>query len=435
MSIQKFHKILIAVLLVVVFVISFAICVDEQEQDYTPATLAPLVTPDGFIELTPTPTVTEFYSPSPTLVGAEPCSPNATPAETPEGHNECTHKYQYRYTIPATVFHDGCDIEGCIFCGKAREVNKTKMLVEGKVNEDKCTMIDYTKQALPLEEINGIKDNGISKLLFAISEGENRYAVRIKSNGVPVSSSKWYFLMYQHLYLQDYYRFSGHSRLGSITDIEVEATGAEKAVQDYQFVLRWGDRIIKELGITKNTLQKDAVRKINYYLVANWRYDYEGKFVTLRESIENNCGKCFCYTQAFSLLCHKCGICAYYEVNYERGHAYNFVVFSDGQRKYVDTTWNDALIGYEGETLTVFEFANRVWASDPQFLIQVKGTNRYLRKEEFLEGYIEKYLLLNHEPFLLAHSGWSLSDSEWIFDYLQLPQHTLIPPEISLTEE
>lgn len=103
-------------------------------------------------------------------------------------------------------------------------------------------------------------------------------------------------------------------------------------------------RILAEIGVTSGMKQKDAIIKINDYLVRTRYYEYDKSKVdgSPEFSIFNSAAVCHNYSMAFQMLCLHAGIeCHYYSSN-TMNHAWNKVYFSDGTYAWVDVCWNDS---------------------------------------------------------------------------------------------
>lgn len=123
---------------------------------------------------------------------------------------------------------------------------------------------------------------------------------------------------------------------------------AKKVVQENKEIKRRVKRIIKSLGITKDTTQYDAVIRINNYLVENIEYkDLSARYdmCSTYAALKSKKGVCYDYAVCFQALAQYCGIKAGYVDCYVRGyddgyHASNTVKLQ-GDELYLDVCWND----------------------------------------------------------------------------------------------
>lgn len=107
---------------------------------------------------------------------------------------------------------------------------------------------------------------------------------------------------------------------------------------------------IKECGISKGMLQKDAIIKFNKYISNKVEYDFENYTHDIASFFEKRKAICNSYSQVFELMCRTVGIDARFVngVVPEGLHAWNEVEFSDGSKYYFDTCWNDSPITVNG---------------------------------------------------------------------------------------
>ncbi len=107
---------------------------------------------------------------------------------------------------------------------------------------------------------------------------------------------------------------------------------------------------IKECGIEKGMLQRDAIVKFNEYICQRVRYDNETYKWSLTAFFDEGKAICNSYAQVFELLCRTVGInCEFMggSVNVDghtEKHAWNKVTFAGGIVAYFDVCWNDGEI-------------------------------------------------------------------------------------------
>ncbi len=107
---------------------------------------------------------------------------------------------------------------------------------------------------------------------------------------------------------------------------------------------------IKECGIEKGMLQRDAIVRFNEYICQRVKYDNETYKWSLTAFFDEGKAICNSYAQVFELLCRTVGIdCEFMggSVNVEgkaEKHAWNKVTFSGGIVAYFDVCWNDGEI-------------------------------------------------------------------------------------------
>ena len=92
--------------------------------------------------------------------------------------------------------------------------------------------------------------------------------------------------------------------------------------EDSQQAFKKAEQIVKNLGITHNTTQRDAIAKINDFICTqkSYNYNYE-RDVRLLASVERSVGVCQNYACEFQLLCLAAGIECYYYSAIDMNHS------------------------------------------------------------------------------------------------------------------
>lgn len=288
---------------------------------------------------------------------------------------------------------------------------------------ESCSMTDYTKQALPNEKFR----DEVTSLLASAANGSN---ISISTK----TKTDIEAILYSHRYLTGVSTITLYSSGNNYT-IGFSFDNPTK-VSHYKSTLDWASKAVSKLGITKNTLKKDALEKINKYICEYVTYDYKkyedylatGKYDVDQDvwsAINSKSGICEHYAQMFMLICHKCGIEAYYEANYNMSHAYNYVVFGDGTRYYFDCTWNDS---FETATFNIGSAsyvglnaaADGLWSGEPANTIKRFGNGLVCDKQGFIDYhsnlYLNKFSLLPRNEFISAHVGWSLGNKYYSYE-------------------
>lgn len=287
-----------------------------------------------------------------------------------------SHNFEYTDTVESTTSSEGYDLYTCSMCGLTEKRNVVPILkYSGAILTDKCSMVDYTKSAMPGES----NKNYINSLLAQID-----------------SNSPTYFEVDRLENQEDYdKRFSAHVMSGWHQCVQYEyISGVLNARTVYdaennfevKTVLNWINSVVSELKISKKTLQKDAIKQFNDYLCKYLKYDYDLEILDDYGAITNHEGVCQSYAALFQLLCQRCGIECYYVSDEALNHAYNYIVFSDGERYYVDVTWNDAALTYNG--------------------VYYEGLEEYFAAggvDETMWKYREEYLFLPYDEFIEKH--------------------------------
>lgn len=204
----------------------------------------------------------------------------------------------------------------------------------------KCSMIDYTKVAMP----NEIYKNEVNKILSSAKNG-----VEIIDASTTTKIEEKIFYSHKYLYYQLWYWVEEKNNTFVLyTEFPDKPSDAK---EQYQKSMAWADNIIKELNITKETSEIDAVKKINNFMCNYFDYDSEAfekainenislvEYCYLYDAISSKKLICEMYAQIFQLLCHKCGIECYFETNDTWNHAYNYVIIN-GKRLYIDVLRN-----------------------------------------------------------------------------------------------
>ena len=90
---------------------------------------------------------------------------------------------------------------------------------------------------------------------------------------------------------------------------------------EIQEAYKYAQQIIKDLGITKNTLQRDAIEKINNFICEQKAYNYDfARDTSIKASIKRDVGVCLNYATEFQILCLVAGIECYQYHSTEMNH-------------------------------------------------------------------------------------------------------------------
>ncbi|MBO4322025.1 MAG: hypothetical protein J5919_03415 [Clostridia bacterium] len=276
------------------------------------------------------------------------------------------HDFILKEIVSPTTSSAGYDLYVCGRCGSEERRNETPALT-GASYTDVCSMNSYLVSAMPHETAADVT----GKLLqYALAtEGKS-----VSRNGCS-PDDVYKGLKEAHNYVMRNVVFgSGEekSSLYACSDSDVSAMRSDFA---------WVEASVFSLGIGRTTMVRSAVESINNYLCAKLRYDYEGKNSDAHRAISSGTGICQVYGQLFQLMCQYCGIECYYVEDTAHDHVYNYIVFSDESRLYVDVTWNDSA------TKTHVEVENAGYTA------------------EQIAGFRSKYLLMTYDEFKTAH-GW-----------------------------
>ena len=297
-----------------------------------------------------------------------------------ESISKLGHKLIYAETVVATKEHEGYDVYRCERCGYVEHQN-----IKPQIPTDAllCSMVDYTKCVMPHEQYADI----ISQML-AISD---RFRTGSDIIYFGIDSMDAYFASDDEIQMsRRYYRefwFSTATKNSAGCFMTV-TNQQQKYFDQYQQIMAWGDRVVTELGVNEMTTWEDALDRFNLYLCDNMRYDYDNYSHSILVGIEQKTGVCMVYSMMFQVLCQKVGIECYYDKNDTENHAFNYIMYPDGTKLYVDVTWNDARVIIGGKTIEVED------ATDLSPATKLK--------------YRRKYFLLDEDTFVARHEWKSL---------------------------
>lgn len=100
------------------------------------------------------------------------------------------------------------------------------------------------------------------------------------------------------------------------------------------------------LGITSNTTEYEAVRRINDWICKNMSYDNTYTHITANDMLSTGTGVCSAYAELFVKICNFYGIKSKYVTNtVTLNHAWNLVCIDDIWYE-IDICWNDASSSY-----------------------------------------------------------------------------------------
>lgn len=330
------------------------------------------------------------------------------------------HKYHIAKTVDATCEKAGYTIYKCS-CGKAYQKDvpclghwwkeseriKATHVLDGKVDYI-CTRCKKTKtktlehlrdagdtdmcgESLIEKPLPHSKDYNLAAKVFELYH--KHYPITVPNNENCVTISK-YDAKHSSDILEEYQYFSCgpyviYTKLDDNADsgklvIYYDKNRAQEAKRSYDKA----KEILSQLGINKNTTQKEAIIRINEYLCDFKQYDdaaLNNKKLadgSMEHSIFDSLGICHNYAVAFQVLCLSAGIECHYFVSEPMNHAWNIVYFSDGSKFHVDTCWND----------------RRILVDDVEYEVNNKNTTKDYREE-----LRTKYLLITSDEMKVDH--------------------------------
>ncbi|MBQ2184920.1 MAG: hypothetical protein II399_09815 [Lachnospiraceae bacterium] len=330
-----------------------------------------------------------------------------------------SHSFEFDKTVAPTLSAEGYDLYVCSVCGATEKRNVTPKLEEA-YKTDKCTMIDLTMavydlgvDAVPAEPFADVKTSS-----YTNSEGRV-FTSKYYTMNFDTSKSnllKQFLLDYiatLDTYSFDntsYFLFTDGTAYSGIGEEYEEWIRTEHAAfvhvgglnslygarmswityrlydEEYegrlQYMISWAGDVVKELGINKNMTQYEAIDILNNWLGDYMMYSYSDPIHDPYQGLIEKRGVCMVYSILFQLLCQKCGIKCYYEVNEDLNHAFNYIVFSDGSKKYIDTTWNDPTLKKSPQY-------------EPENYPRLTAAQKYKYRHE--------YFLMDYDPFIKKH--------------------------------
>lgn len=247
------------------------------------------------------------------------------------------HHYKCVETKESTVMEVGYTTYQCSRCNNTYT---TKLpAVQGAVNTDMCgkslwlqplkheKYYDFMSQVFTLLR-QKVTYKDIHKYQIALPDDTNQLIT-------DWFSSAYYYVAYHFSYAINTDKNSNESWIIWADELDYQTLDVISAECT---------RILKELNITSNTTQKEAIIRINEYLRTTRYYQYDKSKIdgSLYNSIFNEAAVCHNYAIAFQMLCLHAGIECYYYSSKTMTHAWNKVYFSDGTYYWVDPCWNDA---------------------------------------------------------------------------------------------
>ena len=139
--------------------------------------------------------------------------------------------------------------------------------------------------------------------------------------------------------------FSANTR--GIEKYELKGYKVQKNIRLNKEVGAEYQRILKDIGLNKNTTEHDAELLINNYIKDMIEYDFNSD-EELEEygggniSLYTKKGICDDYSMLFYYLANGCGLKCGKVIDYDMKHAYN-IVYVGGKPTYVDVCWNDTV--------------------------------------------------------------------------------------------
>lgn len=247
------------------------------------------------------------------------------------------HHYKCVETKESTVMEVGYTTYQCSRCNNTYT---TKLpAVQGAVNTDMCG------KSLWLQPLKHEKYYDFTSQVFTLLRQKvtykdiHKYPIALPDNTKQLItdwfSSAYYYAAYYCSYTISTDKNSNESWIIWADELDYQTLDVISAECT---------RILKELNITSDTTQKEAIIRINEYLRTTRYYQYDKSKIdgSLYNSIFNEAAVCHNYALAFQMLCLHAGIeCDYYSSK-TMVHAWNKVYFSDGTYYWVDPCWNDA---------------------------------------------------------------------------------------------
>ena len=251
---------------------------------------------------------------------------------------ELSHEYVYISTQTPTTTADGFELYNCTRCGIERRISLPMLKA---VDVDKCgeSLLGKVLPNAPYPEFTEkMFDRWARELTQQESHAEGliRFPGVVQNSWTPIREWEVPYRYITNPFPYTAYKYDDYS--------EFYCWASEKEYANQRAVYQRVEEILKELGIDKNTTQKEAIIRINQW-VCDYKYyqssderDHDDTYFSLFRQD----GVCHNYTLAFQVLCLGAGIECHYYSSTEMNHAWNKVYFSDGSYLWVDCTWNDS---------------------------------------------------------------------------------------------
>lgn len=125
--------------------------------------------------------------------------------------------------------------------------------------------------------------------------------------------------------------------------IEIETTVQEGWDEDHDAIMAAIIDSVEQAGIEDGMLQKEAIKRINYFLCEKVVYAESKYCRTPRGPFLQRQAVCVGYALAFLYMAQYCGIDAVYIHGFTKttAHGWNGIYFSDGTYLEIDVTMND----------------------------------------------------------------------------------------------
>lgn len=143
------------------------------------------------------------------------------------------------------------------------------------------------------------------------------------------------------------------------TKITIKGKDVKKAIKSNNKYSKKYKKLIKNIGINKNTSEETAVVLINNYLRNLLTYgENSSKYVSKYDDhsgLYSKKGICIDYAYLFQYLAKTCGLKCGIVLDHTQNHAYN-IVYINNKETYIDVCWNDCL----NENLYIFLSENDI---------------------------------------------------------------------------
>ena len=246
------------------------------------------------------------------------------------------HQYKLTDTVESTTTKKGYKQYTCSGCGKTYKDELP--LKKGAIDTDKCGesliwkplkhagYVSFMTKAFKCLE-DRIVDSRDQSYCVEMPEDANFYT--------------WFTDTYRYIAEPFYYTFY---RYDDKPDLFLMWGKDASVYTEQDAVYAEAKRVIKQLGITSSTTQREAITKINNYICKQkyYQYDSSKRDGSTYHSVFGDNGVCHNYAVAFQVLCLTAGIECHYYSSSTMNHAWNKVYFSDGSYYWVDVTWNDS---------------------------------------------------------------------------------------------
>ena len=189
--------------------------------------------------------------------------------------------------------------------------------------------VSKSQKGLALEIYKQIKDTSKESLIIPYSS--NRELKQYKKAFFALKGSYFYYEEFTPLYV----------KTGETTGyISIDTEKCRECLKRNNYIKKEIKKIVKKLKITKKTSEKDAIRKINNYMVENFNYDYSYSNGSAYQLLKEKTGVCAAYADLFKDICGYIGIQAKNVIDTQQNHEWN-IVRCNKRWYYVDVTWND----------------------------------------------------------------------------------------------